>query len=121
MLGVPARSCEANDVGACIKVDNLGESEVGGKSACVREDEEREEEGTKENEGEEGWNGPVQFMHESSKREDEEEDRDSVDKEDVAWELVAGPPVLRDHEYNEERELGSDRHNRGDHPPGVEL
>ena len=121
LIGVPGRSCEADDVGACVEVDDLGEFEVGRGSVCEGEDEEGEKEGTEKNEGEEGWNDPVQFMHECSRREDEEEDGGSVDKENVAWELVEEPPVLHDHEYDEERELGGDRHNHDDHSRGVEI
>ena len=53
LVSVPGRSCEADDVGACIEVDDLGEFKVGGGSACEREDEEGEEEGAEVDEGEE--------------------------------------------------------------------
>ena len=63
----------------------------------------------------------MQFMHESSRRQHEDEEGGGVDKEDVAWELVAEPPVLHDHKYDEERELGGDRHHHCDYTCAVEL
>ena len=121
LVGVPGRSREADDVGACVEVDDLGEFEVGGGSTSEGKNEEGEKEGSKEDESEERWNGPVKPVHERGKWEDEDEEGGSVDEEDIAWELVAEPPILHDHEYDEERELGGNRHNQRNHFRGVEL
>jgi len=121
LVSVPSWSREADDVGPCIEVDNLGEFDVGGGLAGEGEDEEGEEESTKEDESKEGRNGPVQFVHESGERKDEDEEGGSIDKEDVARELVTKPSVFRYHEYDEECELSSNRHDHSDYFCGVEV
>lgn len=121
LVGVPSRSRETDNVGARVEVDDLGEFEVGGGLASEGEDEEGEEEGTEEHESEEGRDDPVQFVHESGEREDEDEEGDCIGKEDVTWELIEKPPVFRHHEYDKECELGGDRHNHSDHFRGVEV